>query len=91
MPQDTGALSVQEQDQVNAWLSEKCDGQIPECPISGPTTWLLAEHVLTPLPFMPKGQVFSGRSTVYPLLMFVCTDCGYSFFVSAETAGIVIA
>ncbi len=69
----------------NNWL-QKNRFTLPNCPISKKANWSLAEHTVEFRPYTGGGLVVGG--SVYPALMLICNDCGYTMFINAAIAGL---
>jgi len=85
MPDKDGKLSKEEKDKAVHWLEERW----PEprtCPISGHDTWIIGDHLVTPLVWS-QGDILVGGS-VYPLVMVICEACGYTQMFNAVLLGI---
>lgn len=99
--EELSKLTKQQKDDVYAWLKMHwIKGQ--ECPISGHTSWLVADHLVAPplasppsaLQGVPIGAAALGSPTgfmmtQYPQVMVVCRGCGYTIYFNAIAIGIV--
>ena len=72
-------------DRFNSWLQSN-RFNLPSCPISHQENWSVAEHVVE---FHQYQGGFSSVGSVYPAVMIICEDCGYTMFINAAIAGLV--
>src|SRR5579863_7299321 len=85
MPEITGELSDAEMDRAIAWVAEHWKGRNQDCPISGPTDWILAPHYVQYV----TGVLTRAGNISYPMIMLACKDCGYTIFFNATTIGLL--
>ncbi len=69
----------------NKWL-EQGKWDLPVCPVSKKRNWSAAENLVEFRPFMGGSLVVGG--SVYPAVMLVCKDCGYTIFFNAAVTGV---
>ena len=70
-------------DRFNEWL-ENTGYHLPPCPISQGKNWAVAEQIVE---FNPYQRIPTAGS-VYPALMIICRDCGYTMFINAALIGL---
>lgn len=83
-----GIIAMEKEDLVekfNDWLQQN-HWSLPNCPISRKANWVLAEHIVEFHPYTGSGLVVGG--SVYPVLMLICQDCGYTMFINAAIVGL---
>ncbi|MBA7630165.1 hypothetical protein ES703_37679 [subsurface metagenome] len=73
-------------ERFNSWM-ETSGWILPKCPISKGRHWLVAEHIVEFRPYARAALVAGG--SVYPAVMIICQDCGYTMFVNAALTGLV--
>jgi hypothetical protein len=73
-------------DSFNDWL-QSTGYRLPACPISRGKNWSVAEHIVEFRQY--QGGHFSSVGSVYPAVMIICQDCGYTIFVNAALIGLV--
>lgn len=79
MPDQSGALSHAEKEQVRSFLATH--GAIKNCPQCGRLDWGIGDHVVQlPVTFVV---------TTYPAVFLICKNCSYFRFHSAVAMGIV--
>jgi len=74
-------------DRFNSWLRRN-RFTLPSCPISHRENWSVAEHVVEFRQYQ-GGFSSAGVGSVYPAVMIICDDCGYTMFINAAIAGLV--
>jgi hypothetical protein len=73
-------------DKFDAWWREN-EFKLPRCPISDGRNWSVAEHIVEFRQY--HGGHFPTTGSVYPAVMMICQDCGYTIFINAVIAGLV--
>ena len=72
---------------LNDWLREN-GWALPKCPISGKGNWGISEDIVEFRPFA-RGALVADAS-VYPAVMIICEECGYTMFVNAAMTGVLL-
>jgi hypothetical protein len=88
VPDKSGKLSAQDKKTIDAWLGKHWSiGRT--CPISGGSSWTVADDLIG-MPIVDnRGQPTTAGS--YPQVMLVCEECGYTRTFNAMVMGIVKA
>lgn len=86
--ENTGAFTDAGVDKkaVQKWLQQKWTGPA-SCPISGDNNWTVADDFVQPMKYSTGGLSIGGRG--YPLVMVVCSTCGYTLFLNAIVMGLL--
>jgi|ERR1700681_1685818 len=88
MPDNNGKLSPKEIEQFRSWLNQTW-GSDRACPVSGHTDWELGDVMVMTTAYARSGILFGGST--YPLLVVICSGCGYTAFLNAIKVGLVSA
>jgi hypothetical protein len=80
MPDESGKLSTEDKEKVEAWLKKKWRAPVT-CPVSQDNNWIIGDHVVTPVNWATKGLIVGGR--VYPQVMLICKTCGHTLLFNA--------
>lgn len=88
MPDDQGKLSDAEKQLVKERLDKFT--LEPICPVCNTSDWLIADHVVLPIPISGSKQLLLGGVS-YPQIMVISTPCGYTRFFNAVVLGVVVA
>jgi hypothetical protein len=90
VPDSGGVLSEQEKATAFAWLTTHWSNT--PCPFhpQRPMRWEIGDVLIQTLPFSGIGGGLLLGGQTYPLLPVSCSDCGYTVFVNAIKAGVVI-
>lgn len=87
MPDKQGKLTPAEAQTALGWLRSHWGPNRP-CPFHDePTNWEIQDTMIQTLPYTGGGVRIGGPT--FPLLVVVCSTCGYTVFVNALRAGVV--
>jgi hypothetical protein len=89
MAAEEDALTPEQIGKVQDWFRSKWTKELA-CPVSGDTKWIVAERLVC-APLYTKEGTFLVSDVSYPMVMVVCSGCGYARFFSAAMIGIVPA
>ena len=87
MPDENGLLTEEERKKVKQYIERVWTHW--ECPFSGHTDWGLGPMVVQTMTYVGSGGLVIGGGQTYPLVVLVCSGCGYTVFVNAIQAGVV--
>lgn len=89
MPDHQGKLTPQEIDRVILWIRTYWDkGGL--CPVSGHNNWTVGPTLIATTPYTVAGEPHIGLSgSSFPMVLVICTACGYTRFLNALIAGVV--
>jgi len=80
-PNDLTEMSQAQKDHVHAWIQNKWTGP-KECPICGVEQWERSDHIFMS-PAVNGGNVFLTAGPIYPFVMLICKNCGYTHLFNA--------
>lgn len=89
MPDFSGKLAPEEEQQVSAWLDAHWPQDRRDCPVSGPTDWGIHSHVVYQQPFHPQLPIIQTSHTAFPVVIVYCKTCGYARYFSAGLMGLL--
>lgn len=76
----------EERAKAGAWIDKHWTGS-KQCPISGHNDWVVAPNVVQLLDLPPAGGLVVGGS-VYPSVLVICNQCGYTITFNALKMGL---
>ena len=80
-------LSKPQADKIMAFIRSKWSPAF-SCPCCGNKNWTAAPKIFQIMEYVPGGGLVLGGSTsVFPIVALNCTNCGFSLFINALTAG----
>lgn len=89
MPDVHGHLSPVEIAAVHAWIRHHHGGLPFDCPVSGPTTWVVNEYVYQSIIYPVQAPITMSVSPMaWPVVQVVCTVCGYTMYFNAGLIGL---
>ena len=74
------SLSEEDRRAISAWMKEQWRGE-KGCPVSGKANWAFGEDLVELRPYAGGGLIMGG--SVYPAVMVICRDCGYTRMFNA--------
>jgi hypothetical protein len=77
-------MDEEHQERLAAWIKEKW--KYGACQLCKETAWETAELVDLPA----SADAGQEAGSLYPVLMFICGNCGHTIFVNALRAGILL-
>jgi hypothetical protein len=85
-PQSYGVVTPEQEQKALQWITQHWGAA--GCPFHGPTNWQIDNH-------LAQVPVYSARSflvggPVYPLIVVTCAICGFTVFVNALRAGVLL-
>jgi hypothetical protein len=87
MPDHTGRLSESEKNDISQKIQRLWVGSAKNCPICGSNNWVIADHVVAPIPSGGGGIMIGGPS--YPMVMLISQPCGYTIMFNAVLLGVI--
>ncbi len=88
MPETDGKLTLEDREKIRQVFERYKGATDSKCPICGSDIWILGEHVVMPVSSGANNTIFFG-GPVYPQVMLVSKECGYTRFFNAVLLGIV--
>jgi hypothetical protein len=90
VPDSAGKLSPEEKQKALDWVNRHWEGRSQACPICGNSQWVIGEHLVQPITLGEKHHLMLGGGPGYPLIQVISIPCGYTVFVNAVIAGVVL-
>lgn len=86
MPDKNGVLTQEEREKLLDFFHTRWSGG-HDCPICKANDWNLAEYIIHSWIYRPDGLHTGGPA--YPLVHFLCSNCGYTVLFNAVILGIL--
>lgn len=87
MPDDTSALSEEQQEKFVEWLKSKGPHPLGECSVCGTNSWTIGTHLLSGTIVSDAGV--SVLDQHYPMAYIVCNNCAHVRQFMAVPIGLV--
>jgi hypothetical protein len=85
---DDTKLSSAELDRIREAILAKWTGQ-KSCPICSTNKWTIGPHIITPMRLEgASGNIMLGGGSIYPSVMLVCENCGFTHYFNLVALGI---
>jgi len=82
MPDSEGKLTDYEKQTIHHWMESHWRQPMP-CPFCGDSSWVIGDHLVTPITLAGNGDLLMGVGVGYPQVMIISAGCGYTVFLNA--------